>query len=52
MRIVEALESKGYRMPLMKGEAELTEKLAAIAKQVGPLFWIPSPVSFCIISLS
>ncbi|CAD5182611.1 unnamed protein product [Musa acuminata subsp. malaccensis] len=37
MRIVEALESKGYRMPLMKGEAELTEKLAAIAKQLkGP----------------
>ncbi|RRT79083.1 hypothetical protein B296_00025990, partial [Ensete ventricosum] len=37
MRIVEALESKGYRMPLMKGEAELAEKLAAIARQLkGP----------------
>lgn len=37
MRIVEALESKGYRIPLMKGEAELAEKLAAIARQVGRL---------------
>ncbi|URD72768.1 nucleoporin [Musa troglodytarum] len=37
LRIVEALESKGYRMPLMKGEAELAEKLAAIARQLkGP----------------
>ncbi|WOL00378.1 nuclear pore complex protein [Canna indica] len=37
MRIVEALESKGYRMPLMKDEAELAEKLATIARQLkGP----------------
>ncbi|KAG6523826.1 hypothetical protein ZIOFF_013713 [Zingiber officinale] len=37
MRIVEALESKGYRIPLMKGEAELSEKLAAIARRLkGP----------------
>ncbi|XP_042456586.1 nuclear pore complex protein NUP54-like isoform X2 [Zingiber officinale] len=37
MRIVEALESKGYRIPLMKGEAELSEKLAAITRQLkGP----------------
>ncbi|KDP26787.1 hypothetical protein JCGZ_17945 [Jatropha curcas] len=34
MRIMEALESKGYRMPLMKGEAELAEKLAAITRQL------------------
>lgn len=35
MRIVEALESKGCRMPVMKGEAELAEKLALITRQVG-----------------
>ena len=35
MRIVEALEGKGYRLPLMKGEVELVEKLAAITRQVG-----------------
>ncbi|KAK9292388.1 hypothetical protein L1049_020355 [Liquidambar formosana] len=34
MRIVEALEGKGYRLPLMKGEAELAEKLAAITRQL------------------
>ncbi|KAF2286505.1 hypothetical protein GH714_017429 [Hevea brasiliensis] len=34
MRIMEALEGKGYRMPLMKGEAELAEKLAAITRQL------------------
>ncbi|KAK8627523.1 hypothetical protein V6N13_135132 [Hibiscus sabdariffa] len=34
MRIVEALEGKGYRMPLMKGEVELAEKLAAITRQL------------------
>ncbi|XP_057949554.1 nuclear pore complex protein NUP54 [Malania oleifera] len=34
MRIVEALENKGYRLPLMKGEAELAEKLAAITRQL------------------
>lgn len=34
MRILEALEGKGYRLPLMKGEAELAEKLAAITRQV------------------
>jgi nuclear pore complex protein Nup54 len=33
MRIVEALEGKGYRMPLMKGEADLAERLAAITRQ-------------------
>lgn len=37
MRIVEALEGKGYRMPLMKGEAELAEKLAVTVRQLkGP----------------
>ncbi|XP_022874718.1 nuclear pore complex protein NUP54-like [Olea europaea var. sylvestris] len=37
MRIVEALEGKGFRLPLMKGEAELAEKLAAITRQLkGP----------------
>ncbi|XP_021744835.1 nuclear pore complex protein NUP54-like isoform X2 [Chenopodium quinoa] len=34
MRIVEALEGKGCRMPLMKGEVELAEKLAAIVRQL------------------
>lgn len=34
MRIVEALESKGCRMPVMKGEAELAEKLALITRQL------------------
>ncbi|XP_059282124.1 nuclear pore complex protein NUP54 [Lycium ferocissimum] len=34
MRILEALEGKGCRLPLMKGEAELAEKLAAITRQL------------------
>lgn len=34
MRILEALEGKGCRLPLMKGEAELAEKIAAIIRQV------------------
>ncbi|KAI7998909.1 Nuclear pore complex protein NUP54 [Camellia lanceoleosa] len=34
MRIVEALEGKGCRVPLMKGEAKLAEKLAAITRQL------------------
>ncbi|CAL5418751.1 unnamed protein product [Camellia sinensis] len=34
MRIVEALEGKGCRVPLMKGETELAEKLAAITRQL------------------
>ena len=34
MRIVEALEGKGCRIPLTKGEAELAEKLATITRQV------------------
>ncbi|XP_049398504.1 nuclear pore complex protein NUP54 isoform X2 [Solanum stenotomum] len=34
MRILEALEGKGCRLPLMKGEAELAEKLAAILRQL------------------
>ncbi|KAL5760167.1 hypothetical protein ACOSQ2_019005 [Xanthoceras sorbifolium] len=34
MRIIEALEGKGCRLPLMKGEAELAEKLAAITRQL------------------
>ncbi|KAK1294887.1 hypothetical protein QJS10_CPA16g00986 [Acorus calamus] len=34
MRILEALEGKGFRVPLTKGEAELAEKLAALAKQI------------------
>ncbi|KAE8688175.1 Nuclear pore complex protein NUP54 [Hibiscus syriacus] len=33
MRIVEALEGKGCRVPLMKGEVELAEKLATITRQ-------------------
>ncbi|KAL6567886.1 Nuclear pore complex protein Nup54 [Orobanche gracilis] len=34
MRIIEALESKGSRLPLMKGEVELAQKLAAITRQL------------------
>ncbi|KAG4920049.1 hypothetical protein JHK84_048893 [Glycine max] len=34
MRIVEALEEKGCRIPLTKGEAELAEKLATITRQL------------------
>ncbi|KAG6384615.1 hypothetical protein SASPL_155562 [Salvia splendens] len=34
MRIVEALEGKGCRLPLMKGEVELAEKLAATTRQL------------------
>ncbi|KAH6797771.1 nuclear pore complex protein [Perilla frutescens var. hirtella] len=34
MRVIEALESKGSRLPLMKGEVELAEKLAAITRQL------------------
>lgn len=34
MRILEALEGKGCRLPLMKGEAELAEKLTAIMRQL------------------
>ncbi|XP_057543569.1 nuclear pore complex protein NUP54 [Amaranthus tricolor] len=34
MRIVEALEGKGCRLPLMKGEVELAEKLASIVRQL------------------
>ncbi|KAF9673664.1 hypothetical protein SADUNF_Sadunf10G0047600 [Salix dunnii] len=34
MRIMEALEGKGCRLPLTKGEAELAEKLVAITRQL------------------
>ncbi|KAL8492431.1 hypothetical protein ACS0TY_023856 [Phlomoides rotata] len=34
MRIIEALEGKGSRLPLMKGEVELAEKLAAITREL------------------
>ncbi|TKY47754.1 Nuclear pore complex protein NUP54 [Spatholobus suberectus] len=34
MRTVEALEGKGCRIPLTKGEAELAEKLATITRQL------------------
>lgn len=34
MRMVEALEGKGFRLPLMKGEVELAEKLATITRQI------------------
>ncbi|KAL1550440.1 Nuclear pore complex protein Nup54 [Salvia divinorum] len=34
MRIIEALEGKGCRLPLMKGEVELAEKLAATTRQL------------------
>uniref|UniRef100_J3MK48 Nucleoporin Nup54 alpha-helical domain-containing protein n=1 Tax=Oryza brachyantha TaxID=4533 RepID=J3MK48_ORYBR len=37
MRIVEALENRGYRIPLTKEEADLYERLSAITKQLkGP----------------
>ncbi|XP_037477206.1 nuclear pore complex protein NUP54-like isoform X2 [Triticum dicoccoides] len=34
MRIVEALENRGFRVPLMKEEADLYERLVAIIKQI------------------
>jgi len=34
MRIVEALENRGFRVPLTKEEADLYEKLVAIIKQI------------------
>ncbi|ESQ34145.1 hypothetical protein EUTSA_v10008300mg [Eutrema salsugineum] len=34
MRIIEGLEGKGLRLPLTKGEAELSEKLTGITRQV------------------
>ncbi|KAL0924420.1 hypothetical protein M5K25_005248 [Dendrobium thyrsiflorum] len=37
MRIVEALEGRGLRMPLMKGELDLADKLDSILRQIkGP----------------
>lgn len=42
---MEALEGKGCRLPLMKGEAELAEKLAAITRQVAFFFF--GPLTFC-----
>uniref|UniRef100_A0A1J3D6J5 Nuclear pore complex protein NUP54 n=1 Tax=Noccaea caerulescens TaxID=107243 RepID=A0A1J3D6J5_NOCCA len=37
MRIIEGLEGKGFRLPVTKGEAELSEKLTGITRQVkGP----------------
>ncbi|KAM0934901.1 putative nucleoporin nucleoporin alpha-helical domain-containing protein [Dioscorea sansibarensis] len=37
MRLVEALEGKGFRVPLTKAEVELAEKLSTIARQLkGP----------------
>ena len=35
MRVVEALEGKGFRMPLTKGEAQLGIRLRNLAQQVG-----------------
>ena len=40
--MVEALEGKGFRLPLMKGEVELAEKLAAITRQVDVSCSLPS----------
>lgn len=34
MRMVEALEGKGFRLPLTKGEVELAEKLATTTRQI------------------
>ncbi|KAI3817468.1 hypothetical protein L1987_11259 [Smallanthus sonchifolius] len=34
MRILEALEAKGFRLPLTKGEVELAEKLITIIRQL------------------
>lgn len=39
MRIVEGLEGKGLRLPLTKGEAELSEKLTGITRQVCIIFY-------------
>ncbi|KMZ63099.1 hypothetical protein ZOSMA_429G00040 [Zostera marina] len=34
MRIIETLEGRGLRLPLMRGEAELVEKSASITRQL------------------
>ncbi|KAJ6846203.1 nuclear pore complex protein NUP54 [Iris pallida] len=45
MRIVEALEGKGIRMPLSKPEVELADKLAGMARQLkGPGAELPKKV--------
>lgn len=45
MRIVEALESKGFRMPLVKGEAQLAECLRNLLQQLqGPRAELPRRV--------
>lgn len=50
MRMVEALEGKGFCLPLMKGEVELAEKLAAITRQVGPLCYHLFHANLCVCS--
>lgn len=45
MRIIEALEGKGFRMPLTKGEAQLGERLRNLSKQLqGPRAELPRTV--------
>ncbi|PKA61264.1 hypothetical protein AXF42_Ash006161 [Apostasia shenzhenica] len=48
MRIVEALEGRGLRLPVTKGELELADKLDAILKQVCPHFVLPDKEDFLI----
>ena len=50
MRIVEALEDKDFRLPLMKGEVELAEKLASITRQVSLPILLCSYFAFAILS--
>ncbi|KAI5062805.1 hypothetical protein GOP47_0021352 [Adiantum capillus-veneris] len=45
MRVVEALEGKGFRMPLTKGEAQLSVRLQNLAQQLaGPRAELPRRV--------
>lgn len=45
MRVVEALEGKGFRMPLTKGEAQLSVRLRNLAQElVGPRAELPRRV--------
>lgn len=52
MRVVEAMEGKGFRMPLTKGEAQLSGRLRNLAQQlVGPRAELPRRVD-ALLSLS
>lgn len=52
MRILEALEAKGFRLPLTIGEVELAEKLVTIIRQVGVPFKVSSTIFLDVFGLN